>query len=179
MKSLLLQANSFELLIKLIDSTIWPLTLLAIILIFRKKFSEAFNRLGSLKADASGFAITFDKQIEETKQLFQKLKPQAVTKSGGGIKTYVNQHDSPYKQILEIRSNIINFLKLKSDEAGIVTESYEPVALVDRLLDVAAISSSQNAMIKAMLRITNEADASATGTQANEINELFHKIEIQ
>jgi hypothetical protein len=179
MQAQLIQADTLDLLIKLIDTLIWPFTLFAIVFIFRKNFREAFNRLGSFKADASGIAFTFDKQIEDTKELFQKLKPQPITKEGVGIKTYVNQSDSPYKQILEVRSNIINFLKLKSDEAGIVTESYSPVALAERLNDVSAISLPQTKMIQAMLKITNDADANATRAQANEINELFHKIEIQ
>lgn len=178
MKALFLQTETLELLIKLIDSLIWPITLFGIIFLFRKNFRDAFSRLGSLKADASGIAITFDKQIEKTKELFDKLKPGPITKSSSSIKTYVNQTDSPYKQILEIRSNLINYLKLKSDEAGIVTESYAPVALANRLHEVSAITSSQATMIQAMLKITNEADASATVSQANEINRLFQKIEI-
>ncbi|MFC7357197.1 hypothetical protein ACFQO1_05835 [Jejudonia soesokkakensis] len=178
MKAILIEVDTLELLIKLIDSLIWPITLFGIIFLFRKNFRDAFSRLGSLKADASGFAITFDKQIEKTKELFDKLKPGPTTKSSTNIKTYVNQTDSPYKQILEIRSNIINYLKLKSDEAGIVTDSYAPMALTNRLQEVGAISSSQSTMIQAMLKITNEADASATVSQANEINSLFQKIEI-
>ena len=179
MRALLIEVNTLELIIALIDSLIWPLTLLAIIFLFRKNFREAFKRLGSFKADASGIAMTFDKQIEDTKELFQKLKPGLVTKNVAGIKTNTNKGETPYKQILEVRNRIINFLKVKSDEAGILTASYSPLALANRLNEVSAISSSQTAMIQAMLKITNDADANATRTQANEITELFHTIELQ
>ncbi len=173
------QASNFEMVIKLIDLIIWPVTLLVIVLIFRRNFSNAFERLGSIKADASGLAINFEKKLEETKQLFDKIKPKNISKAGVGIKTYVNQNDSPYKEVLDIRSDIINYLRLKSETAGLDADTLSPQELTNRLLNLNKLDENQAKMISAMLDLTNNADANTTKQQAESINNLFKQIEIE
>jgi hypothetical protein len=70
-----IQPNYFEMVIKLIEIIIWPIILFVIISLFKRNFQSTFQRLGSFKADATGIAITFEKQLEATKQWFANIKP--------------------------------------------------------------------------------------------------------
>lgn len=172
------ETSTFEMVIKLIDSIIWPVTLLLIVLIFRRKLNNAFQRIGSIKADSSGIAINFDKKLEETKKIFSSVKPMAIAKEAIGIKTYMNQSDTPYKQVLDVRSSIINYLKLKSEAAGLNTDSLLPNQILNRLQSVNKIESDQAKMIDAMLDLTNNASANTTREQADMVESLFGQIEM-
>jgi hypothetical protein len=70
-----IQPNYFEMVIKLIEIIIWPITLFVIILLFKRNFQSTFQRLVSIKANAASIAITFEKQLEATKQWFDNIKP--------------------------------------------------------------------------------------------------------
>ncbi len=172
------ETATLEMVIKLIDSIIWPVTLLLIVLIFRRKLNNAFQRLGSIKADSSGIAINFDKQLEDTKKIFNAIKPKAIAKEAIGIKTYMNQSDTPYKQILDVRSSIINYLKLKSEAASLNTDSLLPNQISKSLLNLHKIEPDQAKMIDAMLELTKNANANTTQEQADIVDTLFEQINI-
>jgi hypothetical protein len=70
-----IQPNYFEMVIKLIEIIIWPITLFVIILLFKRNFQSTFQRLVSIKANAASISITFEKQLEATKQWFDNIKP--------------------------------------------------------------------------------------------------------
>lgn len=56
--------NSFQLLVELVDAVIGPATVLMILLLFRRDFSDIILRLGTLKADKLGVELSFNKKIE-------------------------------------------------------------------------------------------------------------------
>lgn len=56
--------NSFQLLVELVDAVIGPATVLMILLLFRRDFSDIILRLGTLKADKLGVELSFSKKIE-------------------------------------------------------------------------------------------------------------------
>ena len=60
---------SWENFIELIDKIIWPCTVLAGLLFFRKHLGSVINSLGSIKAGVDGFEMTFQSQIEDAQEL--------------------------------------------------------------------------------------------------------------
>jgi len=171
--------STFELFIHFVDAIIWPVTLLVILLIFRRNFSDAFKRLGTLKADSTGIELSFQSKIEATKKLFQQIKPALVSKSGQDIQTFTEENDMPFADILAARSNLINYLKITSEKEGINVDGLSPKKISDKLKETGGISIQQSKMINAMLEVTAAADASSTEQQAKDIEDLMQKIEIE
>ena len=170
--------NNFELIIQLVDSIIWPLTLLLVLLTFRRNLSDVILRLGTLKADRTGFELSFDKKIEATKKLFQQIKPATISKTGGDIQAFNEENDSPFGRILKTRSNLINYLKVLSEKNNIQGKGLMPEQLSEKLKDTGVITIQQMKMINAMLEVTAAANASATDRQARDVDNLMKKIEI-
>jgi len=52
--------KKIQLIIDILEVVTWPITLLLLIILFRKYFISALSRLGSLQAGATGFTMTFD-----------------------------------------------------------------------------------------------------------------------
>ena len=169
--------SSFELFVQLIDSIIWPVTLLFVIFLFRRNFSDVILRLGTLKADSSGFELSFEKKIEATKKLFQQIKPSTISKSGKDIQAFNEENDSPFGKILKVRSNLINYLKVVSEKNKIQIDGLMPQEISIKLKDTGAITIEQMKMINAMLEVTASANSAATERQANDVEELMKKIE--
>lgn len=169
--------TDFELFVQLIDSIVWPFTLLLVLFLFRRNFSDVIQRLGTLKADSSGFEISFEKKIEATKKLFQQIKPAAISKSGKDIQAFNEENDSPFGKILKVRSNLINYLKVVSEKNNIQVDGLLPQDISTKLKDTGAITIEQMKMINAMLEVTASANAAATERQANDVEELMKKME--
>jgi hypothetical protein len=173
-----IQPSHFEMVIKLIEIIIWPITLFVIILLFKRNFQSAFQRLGSIKADATGIAITFEKQLEATKQLFDKIKPRAVSKSSTSIKPSENQTGTAYNQVLTMRKDLVNFLKRKSEVAGFERNISLPTQMCTKLVANNIIETDQAQMIEALLNLTAKATTNTSQAQADSIQQLFNKIEL-
>lgn len=178
MKLPFLQPSNFEMFIKLIETLIWPITLLIIILLFRKNFQNVFNRLGSIKADTTGIAITFDKELEATKKLFEKIKPKVTSKSGVGIKTQVNREGTPYNQVMNVRNDLVDYLISKSETAGLKVDVQFPNQMSTQLLAHNSIATEKAQMINALLHLTEKADINTSQAQADVIHKLFNQINL-
>lgn len=178
MNLILFQLNTFEAIVKLIDTLIWPVTLLVILLLFRKNLQNAFNRIGSISADSTGIAITFDKQLEATEKLFDKIKPTATSKSTININPLVNRDGTPYTQVLNVRTIIIDFLITKSKSLNLDTHLQDPNHLCNQLLLNNAIQINQAQMIQALLNLTGTANENTTQLQADAVNQLLNQVGI-
>ena len=170
--------SNFELFIQLVDSVIWPVTLLLVLLIFRRNLADVILRLGTLKADKTGFELSFDKKIEATKKLFQQIKPATIAKSGKDIQAFNEENDTPFGTILKVRSDLINYLKVISEKNDIQGKGLLPEQLSEKLKETGVITIQQTKMINAMLEVTAAANASATERQARDVENLMKKIEI-
>lgn len=173
-----LQTNNLEVIIKLIDTLVWPVTLLVIILLFRKNLQNGFNRIGSIKADTTGIAITFDKQLEATEKLFEQIKPQAISKSSAHIKPQANREATPYNQILNVRNNLINFLITKSKANNLDFNAQLPSYMCSQLLRNNTIQVNQAQMIEALLNLTANANENTTQKQADAVHQLLAQVDI-
>lgn len=178
LESEIISKSNFELFIQLVEVLIWPVTLIFILVIFRQNLSAVILRLNTLKADKSGFELSFDKRIEATKKLFQQIKPSTISKSGGNIVTISEEDNSPFGRILKVRSNLINYLKVLSDKNGIQVIGLLPEQISEKLKETGVINIQQAKMINAMLEVTAAADASVTDRQAKEVENLMKKIEV-
>ncbi len=170
--------TTLELVIQLVDTIIWPVTLLILVLLFRRNLADVVQRLGTLKADRSGIELSFQKQIEATKQLFKEIKPVVSSKSAPDIQSFNEINNSPFADILAARSNLINHLRIIAAKEGIKIDNHSPEMIIDKLKETGSISIQQSKMINAMLEVTAAANASATKTQAEEIEDLMKQIEI-
>ncbi len=170
--------STFELIIQLIDALIWPLTLLLILLIFRRHLAEVILRLGTFKADKTGIELSFDKKIEATKKMFQQIQPATIAKSGGDINAFPEENDSPFGRILKARSDLINRLKIICEKEGVPVNGLSPELITEKLKINGAMTLQQAKMVQAMLEVTAAADSSATEGQASEVENLMKKIEI-
>ncbi len=178
MDTILEQKSTFELIIKLIDALIWPVTLLCILLIFRRHLSEVILRLGTLKADKTGIELSFDKKIEATKQMFKQIQPSSIAKSGGDIRVFPEEDRSPYGRIQKVRTQLVNSLMRISDNSKIQMEGLRPESLAEVLKRKGAISPEKAQMVSAMLEVTASATATATEKQAEEVENLMKRISI-
>ncbi len=178
MELIVVQVSKLESFIKLIDILIWPCTFLIIILLFRKNLQNAFNRIGSIKADATGIAITFDKQLEATAKLFQQIQPKAISKSSASIKTAAKSDGSPFEQVLSVRDDIVHFLTVKSKALGLDVDPQLPSHMCSQLLLHNAIKVEQAQMIQALLNLIATANDSTTQAQANLVQQLLNRTEV-
>jgi hypothetical protein len=170
--------SNFELFIQLVDTIIWPVTLLFVLFLFRRNLSEIIQRLGSVKADGTGIKISFEDKIASTKKLFQQIKPATVSKSSQEIQPEGLTRESPFGQISGIKTNLINYLKSKAEEDNIHTEGLSATMTCDKLKETGAITIQKAKMIAAMLDVIAAAKPSATQEQADEIESLYNKIGI-
>ncbi|QAA80572.1 hypothetical protein EI546_01975 [Aequorivita sp. H23M31] len=175
----ILYKSNFEVFVQLIDVIIWPLTLLFMFLIFRQSIANVILRLNTLKADTSGLQLSFAQKIEATKKLFQQIVPTTVEKSGGNIKVFNEENDTPFRKILKVRSELINYLKVISEKNNIRVQDLEPLQLLQKLKETGVITIQQKKMMEAMLEVTSAANDSATEKQAMEVEELMKKIEFK
>jgi len=178
METVVTQKGNFEVLVQLIDILIWPITFILLLLIFRRNFSEAIQRLGTLKADRTGIELSFEKKIEATKKLFQQIKPAVQSKASADIQVFPKEDQSAYSRILQIHNNVIKDLKTISEKENLKVEGNPPEIIAEKLKEIGGITIQQSKMIKALLEVTESADTSANKLQANEIENLYKKIEI-
>ncbi|WGK64476.1 hypothetical protein [Croceiramulus getboli] len=142
----------FKEIIKLVDVIIWPLIVFCFVLMFRPYFAQAFKRLGSIQAGATGIAMTFDKKIDETKALLKQIRPKDQSKSASRrlssstqsdeqlglnqIEIGVEQHLQALAEQNEVDVNGLNTLEIntKLKDRGIIL--LQKKKLIDHLIDL-------------------------------------------
>ncbi|MAP55334.1 MAG: hypothetical protein CL605_10560 [Altibacter sp.] len=162
-------------LIKLIEVVIWPLTLLAILFYFRRSFQGVFKRMGSLKVDGSGIAMTFEKLLEDTKEKFKKTKPEAVAKGTANLHTQ-NEVRTPFEQVMDIKILMENSLKELAEEAQLSTSGKTSITLAHELAQNNVISRENSELMRSLLILVNSAKPDISRRQAEEINVLYKAI---
>ncbi|KAA5824381.1 hypothetical protein FPF71_09365 [Algibacter amylolyticus] len=176
MKQLIQQPNTLELIVKLVEILIWPLTLLIILFLFRKYLAKTFERLGSIKADRTGLSLTFEKKLTEAKQLLQNIQPNAVSKSAPQISITPNGSKSPYQQLVDLKVNLENQLVSLAKSNTVDPENLTSIMLSDKLKETGVLSINNEKLISAILDIINSADSSISQQQVNEVKTLYNNV---
>lgn len=166
---------SFEQLIILIQTLIWPLTLVVIILLFKRQFTKAMDRMGSFKADATGISMTFGEEIAQAKSTLGIVGVKGQAKSGTQIRT-VFSGGSPYSQLMHIKLKVEEQVEQAVKTANIQAEGMQLEGVLEKLKEVGALRNDSALLIKTILDLANHAPPVVTQLQVNEIRELYNAL---
>ncbi|PKP25761.1 MAG: hypothetical protein CVU03_06320 [Bacteroidetes bacterium HGW-Bacteroidetes-2] len=169
--------SNFELIIKLIEAIIWPVTLFLILFLFRKNFVGAFQRLGSLKVDSSGIAFSFEKELEKAKTTFEMLKPEKMRKEKSSIEIGNNTpNDPPYQELLTIKESLEKAVLDLAIEEGISVSHKSTPLLCDALEAKGALTKQKSELTKTLLRVVNMAGMHINPSQILEIKKMYNAL---
>ncbi len=160
----------------ILEVVIWPITLLLIILMFRSSFRSAFDRLGSIKADATGFSATFEKKLEDTTQKFKKTRKVATPKSVAGVGIQGTTTESPFRQLVEIKEGLNKTILDLAKDGGIDVSSMSMVNVCAVLGDKKIISKENSELMQSLITLIDSARTDITQAQVDQIKALWHSI---
>jgi hypothetical protein len=176
----MIQENSstanFELTIKLIEVVIWPLTLFLIIFFFRKSFAGVFQRLGTLKVDSSGIAMSFEKELEATKSTFELNRPEIMGKGKSSFDIENASNEPPFQQLMAIKQSLDKALIDLASEEGIDVSDKSGVFLCNALEAKGAISQQKSELTKSLLKLVNMARMDISQSQMDIIKKMYNAL---
>ncbi|MDO9593620.1 MAG: hypothetical protein Q7J19_01365 [Lutibacter sp.] len=176
----MIQENSstanFELTIKLIEVVIWPLTLFLIIFFFRKSFAGVFQRLGTLKVDSSGIAMSFEKELEATKSTFELNRPEIMGKGKSSFDIENASNEPPFQQLMTIKQSLDKALIDLASEEGIDVSDKSGVFLCNALEAKGAISQQKSELTKSLLKLVNMARMDISQSQMDIIKKMYNAL---
>lgn len=161
--------KKIQLIIDILEVVTWPITLLLLIILFRKYFISALSRLGSLQAGATGFTMTFDQKITEAKQLLKGIQPKNSAKEN------LSSHFSKLLEMkLELNAKLVQLATANNVDAA--NKSY--VQLCDELQEIGIITIQKSTLIITFFDLANSADTTLSEENFNVTEELFNSIHI-
>jgi hypothetical protein len=166
----------FELLIQFIEVVIWPFTLLIILFFFRKNFSAAFKRLGSLSVDSSGISMTFESVLESTTKEFKATKPEAVAKASATMDIGTATSRSPYDQLREVKKSLESTIIELAKEREIEVIDRSQTAIVKDLENKGRLTREDGKLLRSLIYLVDVAPSTITQAQVNEIKTLYNAI---
>ena len=164
-----------DVIIRILEIVIWPLTVLVIILLFRRQFNNAMSRLGSFEASATGVSMTFEPKLDQAKKIFNELKPGGVKKSVSIMGTDAPS-GTPMEQVTRLRNDIDSTLIELSRENNIDLSGKSTTVLCSELAGKGIISSDNGRLLGALLEVLNAANSNITQTQVDEIRQMYNSI---
>ena len=176
MKFIALTALQIDSVLKLLEIIIWPATLFVIILLFRKQFKDAMERLGSFKADATGISMSFEPKLDAAKKIFSALKPEGTAKSTVSLHESTSFTGSPQEQLRQIKTELHNSLVELAEEANINPSGKSTAALNRELADRSIVKKDSYHLIEALLDVIAAAPPSITQSQVSEIKQMYNSI---
>ena len=165
-----------DIILKVIDTVVWPGTILVIILLFRKKFGSAMDRLGSFEASATGVSMSFEPKLDQAKKLFNELKPGGVKKSAVGIQGLDHMEKSPMEQVMELRREIIKTVHELATENNVDTFDRSTAALCAELANKGVISKDNATLLSTLMNVLDSATPNITAVQVAEIRDMYNAI---
>jgi len=161
----------------LLGHIIWPLTVVLIILIFKRNLSHTFKRLGSIEAGAQGVSMTFDKQVKEAEAVVLK-KTEAISKSGVRIKSNKTKvkSKSPHYQLLAIRADLRDLIVNKAQEFNISTEHKSSLELRDELIDIGELQPDKAHSFTVLINLASSAGPEITKAQVKKIKNMYNHL---
>ncbi len=171
--------STFELIIKLVEVTIWPLCLFAVLLIYKQHFAKAFQRLGSIKADTTGISMVFDQKIEAAKKMVQQIVPKQIQKTAVDIQVdNENLNQLPFDQLKKLQFELENKLKSFAKTYNIPHANFNPLQLSNKLKEIGVISIQNAKLIESFFDIADAADKQLTQKHLVDIKSLYDAIQL-
>lgn len=163
----------------LLGHLIWPLTVVIILLIFKKNLSHIFKRLGSLEATAQGLSMTFDNQIEEAESVVL-FKPEPLSKKGVRVKSGAAnvKSNSPHYQLLAIRADLRDLIIEKAQKFNIPTQNKSSLELRDELIDRGELTPDKAHAFSVLTNLTSSAGPEITNAQVNKIKFMYNHLSL-
>lgn len=113
-----------EFIIKLLETIVWPLTLLIILGFFKSELKNFFANLKTLQANKDGVKFeAFENKVQQAKALFAKI-PKAKSDRGLelGTSSYkINEALSSKAQILQWNEELIGKIKNKAGDSTLMS----------------------------------------------------------
>ncbi|MDO9038008.1 MAG: hypothetical protein Q7U59_06645 [Lutibacter sp.] len=176
----MIQENSstanFELTVKLIEVVIWPLTLFLIIFFFRKSFAGVFQRLGTLKVDSSGIAMSFEKELEATKSTFELNRPEIMSRGKSSFDIENASNEPPFQQLMTIKQSLDKALIDLASEEGIDVSDKSGVFLCNALEAKAVITKQKSELTKSLLKVVNMARMDISQSHIDIIKKMYNAL---
>ena len=166
----------FEMFLRMAEILVWPVTVLIIILFFRRKIQGVIQRVGSFSASASGVEMTFAPQLDVAKKLFSKLRPDAVSKSTTILESDDLPTGTPYEQLTQIKSELQQTITELAQESSISTSGQSNVQLCRSLEKSGVINHENSQLMQSLLTVINAADVDISQNQVNDINSLYKAL---
>jgi hypothetical protein len=173
--------TTLEFISSLIGHIIWPLTMLLIILIFKKQFSSIMKKLSGIDATATGISLKFDQEIDEAiGENLTEQTPRLIAKEGLkiGDKNTTIKEVTPYHQMLSIRDGLNHKIMLKAQENNFSTQNKTNIDLKEELLRAEAISFQQAKLFQTLLQLTNSNFSNITQSQVNKVKLLYSNLKL-
>jgi hypothetical protein len=163
-------------LIKLLEIVIWPLTLFLIILMFRKQFRNAMERMGSFKADATGFSMSFEPKLDAAKKIFSALKPDGTSKSAVSLHEHKTFTGTPLEQLGQMKAELHTSLVELAEEANLDSRGKSTALLNRELAQKAVVKNDSYHLIEALLEVIDSAPTTVSQSQVTEIQDMYNTI---
>lgn len=173
--------DTFQKIIKLLEVTIWPLTVFGGLLLFRKHFSKLIGSLGSIKAGATGIEMNFiEDKLEEATKLIGVGSSGITAKSGGNIIPKSSHAETPYQELLEIQNDITLKIKDLAKQRNIDSSNTSNFALSEKLVDNNVITRQSSRKLKTLLELVNLGlhTPTITQSQVTQIRSLFNNLSL-
>ena len=168
--------SNFELTIKLIEIVIWPLTLFLILFFFRKSFQGIFQRIGTLKVDGSGIAMSFEKELDVAKTTFEINRPEKMSKGKSSFDIGDTSNEPPFQQLMAIKQSLDKALMDLASEEGIDVTDKSGAFLCNALEAKGAISKQKSELTKSLLKVVNMARMDITQAQLDIIKKMYNAL---
>lgn len=168
--------SNFELTIKLIEVIIWPLMLFLILFFFRKGFVGVFQRIGTLKVDGTGIAMSFEKELEVTKSTFELNRPEKMSKGKSSFDIESTSNEPPFQQLVAIKQSLDKALTDLASEEGIDVTDKSGVFLCNALEAKGVITKQKSELTKSLLRVVNMARMDITKPHMDIIKKMYNAL---
>jgi len=168
----------FQQFIDLVDKIIWPVTVLAGLLFFRKHLGNVISSLGTIKAGTDGIEMTFQSKIDDVQDLIGTGNSGAISKSSEHISILGSRAETPYQQLMEIKDTLNQKIVKKAIEFKIPTDNTSNSALIDKLKEVGAVTLQNARNINALIDLTNSGNPSINQSQVNQVKRIYNAVQL-
>ncbi|MBT8253357.1 MAG: hypothetical protein HKN00_06560 [Flavobacteriaceae bacterium] len=156
----------------LIEVIIWPLAVITIVLFFRKHLAEIIGKVGSIKASASGFSMSFQESIDKLIVDNSQSLP-TISKSSNGI-----GKKSPLEQLKALNINLRTDLKFLAKENGVDTSDLSVEEIGNALCDKGVMTRQKLKAFLGLYQLTQSDDPNISQAQVDHVKLILNDLDI-
>lgn len=185
-----------ELLLQIIDTAIWPLTLIGFLLYYRKEVKNKLVNLQSAKFSVDGTELFFKEMEDELKNPQDKLNPaqpaaRGIEPKGRGTEPKGRSADQknqsmkpkllgsdlpPYRQLFMINSKIEEYLRKLAAQNNLSTDGFESLNMIDTLTQKGIINLTQRDKLVKITKLIRSANPAITKEQVDIVRKYYDSI---